>query len=209
MIKTKYLVTSQSFLDPEEIDDLINDFLEENPDIEVIDIKYQSNVSAVADGGVSATYFNNSALIIYREKENNGYQKEYKEVVPQCVADWYEKHKDNLEDEIYYLIRNWDDKERTSDFCKWFDDVENESIKTLVNMHQFGYEVKEEARYIVKFKGVCGDARYLNHEIDGNWYINSRQETHQFRVTHTRKELEEADFGWVFNCPGVEVKEVE
>lgn len=71
MIKTKYLVTSQSFLDTKEIDDLINDFLEENPDIEVIDIKYQSNVSAVADGGVSATYFNNSALIIYKEGEKN------------------------------------------------------------------------------------------------------------------------------------------
>lgn len=67
MIKTKYLVTSQSFLDTEEIDELINDFLEENPDIEVIDIKYQSNISAVADSGVSATYFNNSALIIYKE----------------------------------------------------------------------------------------------------------------------------------------------
>ena len=72
MIKTKYLVTSQSFLDTKEIDDLINDFLEENTDTEVIDIKYQSNVSAVADGGVSGTYYNNSALIIYREKENNG-----------------------------------------------------------------------------------------------------------------------------------------
>lgn len=72
MIKTKYLVTSQSFLDTKEIDDLINDFLEENPDIEVIDIKYQSNVSAVVDGGISGTYYNNSALIIYREKENNG-----------------------------------------------------------------------------------------------------------------------------------------
>lgn len=71
MIKTKYLVTSQSFLDTEEIDELINDFLGENPNIEVIDIKYQSNVSAVADGGVSATYFNNSALIIYKEKEND------------------------------------------------------------------------------------------------------------------------------------------
>ena len=72
MIKTKYLVTSQSFDVAEEIDDLINDFLEENPSIEVIDIKYQSNISAVADGGVSGTYYNNSALIIYREKENNG-----------------------------------------------------------------------------------------------------------------------------------------
>ena len=27
--------------------------------------------------------------------------------------------------------------------------------------------------------------------------------------TFTRKELEEANLGWVFNCPGVEVKEVE
>lgn len=71
MIKTKYLVTSQSFDDTEEIDDLINDFFEENPDIELIDIKYQSNVSAVADGGVSGTYYNNSALVIYKEGEKN------------------------------------------------------------------------------------------------------------------------------------------
>lgn len=69
MIRTKYLVTSQNRLDTEDIDDLINYFLEENPRIELIDIKYQSNISAVADGGVSATYFNNSALIIYREPE--------------------------------------------------------------------------------------------------------------------------------------------
>lgn len=71
MVKTKYLVTRQSFLDTEEIDDLINDFFEENPDIELIDIKYQSNVSAVADGGVSGTYYNNSALVIYKEGEKN------------------------------------------------------------------------------------------------------------------------------------------
>ena len=70
MIKTKYLVTRQSFYVTEEIDDLINDFLEENPSIEFIDIKYQSNVSAVVDGGISGTYYNNSALVIYKEKEN-------------------------------------------------------------------------------------------------------------------------------------------
>jgi len=67
MIKTKYLVTSQSMFDFEDIDGLINDFLKENPDIELIDIKYQSNISAVADSGISATYFNNSALIIFKE----------------------------------------------------------------------------------------------------------------------------------------------
>ncbi|KXU11986.1 putative phage protein [Streptococcus oralis] len=30
-----------------------------------------------------------------------------------------------------------------------------------------------------------------------------------FRYEHTRKELEDADFGWVFDCEGVEVEEVE
>lgn len=68
MIKTKYLVTEQDFFtNTKEIDDLINGFFKENPDIELIDIKYQSNISAVADSGISATYFNNSALIIYKE----------------------------------------------------------------------------------------------------------------------------------------------
>ena len=68
MIKTKYLVTEQDFFtNTKEIDELINHFIENNPDIEIIDIKYQSNVSAVADSGISATYFNNSALIIFKE----------------------------------------------------------------------------------------------------------------------------------------------
>lgn len=135
-----------------------------------------------------------------------------KPVVPQYVADWYEGNKRNLDLNlcglVYDLAMNSTDCYR-EEFKAWAEGNKKTFITTLVNMHQFGYEVEKEARYIVKFKGVYGDARYLNHEIDGNWYINSRQETHQFRVAHTRKELEEADFGWVFNCPGVEVKEVE
>lgn len=132
-----------------------------------------------------------------------------KPVVPQYVADWYEKHKDNLNESVWEYLVNWDD-ENWDDFKRWlFKSSDNKAIATLVNMHQFGYEVEKEARYIVKFKGVSGDARYLNHEIDGNWYINSRQEVHQFRVAHTRKELEANGFDWVFSCEGVEVKEVE
>lgn len=132
-----------------------------------------------------------------------------KPVVPKCVADWYEEHKDNLNESIWEYLVNWDDA-NWDDFKRWISQPdENQTITTLINMHQFGYEVEKEARYIVKFKGVSGDARYLNHEIDGNWYINSRQEVHQFRVAHTRKELEANGFGWVFNCEGIEIKEVE
>lgn len=132
-----------------------------------------------------------------------------KPVVPQYVADWYEGHKDNLEDEIYYLIRNWDDKERTSDFCKWFDDVENESIKTIVNMYQFGYAVEKEKRYRVKMKGITISTRYLKHNTrSANWFLSGYEEAFPYRTCHTRKELEANGFGWVFDCPGVEVKEV-
>lgn len=67
MIRTKYLEVGYGFANYQEIDDLINGFLKENPDIELIDIKYQSNVSAVADSGVSAEYYHTSALIIFKE----------------------------------------------------------------------------------------------------------------------------------------------
>ena len=67
MIRTKYLEVGSGFANYREIGDLINGFLKENPDIELIDIKYQSNVSAVADSGVSAEYYHTSALIIFKE----------------------------------------------------------------------------------------------------------------------------------------------
>lgn len=62
MLDVKY-----GFTNYKDIDELINEFIEENPQIEIIDIKYQSNISAMADSGVSATYYHTSALIIYKE----------------------------------------------------------------------------------------------------------------------------------------------
>lgn len=67
MIRTKLLDVKYGFTNYKDIDELINEFIEENPQIEIIDIKYQSNISAVADSGVSATYYHTSALIIYKE----------------------------------------------------------------------------------------------------------------------------------------------
>lgn len=70
MIKTVFL--SSDYPSDEAIDNQINSWLAENSDIMLIDIKFQSNVSAVADSGVSAEYWHTSALIIYRvPSENN------------------------------------------------------------------------------------------------------------------------------------------
>lgn len=69
MIKTVFL--SSDYPSDEAIDNQINSWLAENPDIMLIDIKFQSNVSAVADSGVSVEYWHTSALIIYREPEKS------------------------------------------------------------------------------------------------------------------------------------------
>lgn len=45
MIRTKLLDVQYGFTDYKDIDDLINEFIEENPQIEIIDIKYQSKSS--------------------------------------------------------------------------------------------------------------------------------------------------------------------
>ena len=70
MIKTVFL--SSDYPSEDTIDNQINNWLAKNPDIKLIDIKFQSNVSAVADSGVSAEYWHTSALIIYKvPSENN------------------------------------------------------------------------------------------------------------------------------------------
>ena len=69
MIKTVFL--SSDYPSEDTIDNQINNWLAKNPDIKLIDIKFQSNVSAVADSGVSAEYWHTSALIIYKVPSEN------------------------------------------------------------------------------------------------------------------------------------------
>ena len=72
------------------------------------------------------------------------YQK--KPVVPQFVAEWYEEHKDNFEIYLSELCINFTcNRERLNDkLANWYEQLENKPIQTLVNMHQFGYEIKKE-----------------------------------------------------------------
>lgn len=131
-----------------------------------------------------------------------------KPIVPQFVADWYEDNNGDLNGALFIMVRLWDEKSRNSDFYRWFR-KDKEAFQTLVNMHQFGYEVEKEKRYTVRVKGVDGYGRCLNRNLDNQyWFLASDNETGSYRTKHTRKELEEADFGWVFDCEGVEVTEV-
>lgn len=136
-----------------------------------------------------------------------------KPVVLQFVADWYEANKDDFETALYQEVckseENYEEGGLT-DFQEWLIKRKNKTFQTLVNMHQFGYEVEKEPRYTVRVKGIGGYTTHLNQNLDNQeWFFASNERIEGFRTKHTRKELEEANFGWVFDCPGVEVKEVE
>lgn len=132
-----------------------------------------------------------------------------KPVVPQCVAKWYEENKGSLDESIWEYLVNWSDGS-WNDFKQWMYPCDsNNAIQTLVNMHQFGYEVEKEKRYTVRVKGIDGYNKYLNRDTKTQkWLFASKTELERFRAHHTRKELEANGFGWVFDCSGVEVKEV-
>lgn len=138
-------------------------------------------------------------------------QKLNKPVVKQFVADWYEEHKDDFEFNIWDWVAYSDESEKleNKEFNSWINDSEGNPIQTLVNMHQFGYEVEKEPKYIVKLKGVYhGDLGYAEN-FNGYSFYNKDRNPSGIKYEHTRKQLEDAGFGWVFDCEGIEVEEVE
>lgn len=144
-----------------------------------------------------------------------------KPVVPQCVADWisfvktngfkfkntfgfYEEitHSDDVYRVIYYLLN-----ERITD--KEIKIWVSENIDTFARAWIDGYKVEKEKRYLVKVKGICGKHETLNCEKRSKeWLFSNQQENSIYKTKHTRKELEDAGFGEVFNSPLFEVKEV-
>ena len=136
-----------------------------------------------------------------------------KPVVPQFVADWYEEHKDDFEIALFRCIDHIPsvyDEGDLNEFEEWIIDGETKPFQTLVNMHQFGYTVEKEKRYWVKMKGLEIDEAYLKFQSDSKyWYMGIMEEYKHIRAKHTRKELEESGFEWMFSCPGFEIEEVE
>lgn len=124
-----------------------------------------------------------------------------KVVVPQFVADWIKVAKPiySLSGAMVY---------GSPGVNKWLESWGNQGLFARAWLD--GYEVEKEKRYLVKVKGVSGYGRYLNKTLlSKEYFFASENEINGYRTKHTRKELEEANFGWVFDCDGVEVEEVE
>lgn len=142
-----------------------------------------------------------------------------KPVVPQFVADWYEKHKYALEFNIFDYVYRFEQKAK-NDFKDWFDDINTKAIQILVNMHQFGYEVEKEKKYkITLLNRNYGDLYLVNQNADladkyGHFSpvvllftkgTNFSEKCYKL----TKKEVVLNDFGWVFDCPGIKIEEVK
>ena len=135
-----------------------------------------------------------------------------KPVIPQFVADWYEEHKDDFEIALFQCIDHIPsvyDEGDLNEFEEWIIDGETKPLQTLVNMHQFGYTVEKEKRYLVKMKNLRALFCYLAYIPDEGYWSFMASGGESIIIKHTRKELEEAGFGEVFNSPLFEVEEVE
>lgn len=124
--------------------------------------------------------------------------------VPQVVADMIEGARGQsveLEDAFEYV---WE--VATGELREWFRKLENRN--NFAHAWLDGYEV--ENRYRVKMKGIVNALSFLSyHKKADIWTVTDINNSNGNRTHHTRKELEEAGFGWVFDCEGVEIEKVE
>lgn len=124
-----------------------------------------------------------------------------KPVVPQFVADLIEEAR-TYEWDLDDLFEHISEYSGDSEVSIWFYTLEN--IDVLARAWLDGYTVEKEKRYRVSLKNgqpllkaYLGKALYFSQDIAIE------------RYEVTRKQLEQAGFGWVFDCPGVEIEEVE
>ena len=122
-------------------------------------------------------------------------------VVPHFVAEWIEKVGGNLFGLNYDMV--------PEEIYDWVNE-EKGNFKKLHLACAIGYEVEKEKRYLVKVKNVLTRQGALNrNKKSGRFIFSNPEENSLYDTKFTREELEGAGFGWVFDCPGIEVEEVQ
>lgn len=141
--------------------------------------------------------FIENAIILHHEKP----------VVPQFVAEHIEYHKNMNSPMGDIFNRHFIDDKRVE---VWLREALN-AYDNLGKAWLFGYEVEKEPIYVIKSKNTTnkyGKQQRLCHSSKkGNYFWCG--EFSKFKHKFTHEELEQAGFGWVFDCEGVEVQEME
>lgn len=128
----------------------------------------------------------------YKQGKLEGALEREKVVVPQFVADWIERSKQEKRN-LRNALNNGGEKMRL-----WFLDLEN--YDTFARAWLDGYTV-EEKRYLVKIKAT---KHFFARDGLRRIFFSLG-----YKSWFTREELEQSGFGWVFDCPGIEIEEVE
>lgn len=125
-----------------------------------------------------------------------------KVMIPRFIADWIVQAKEDG-----YNIAGAINEAPRGAVDDW---LELENVDIFAEAWINGYTIEKEKRYTVKMKGM--DKEFTMFKLDkirGQWYLGNDTEYSYTKTAHTRKELEEAGFGEVFNSPLFEVEEVE
>lgn len=123
--------------------------------------------------------------------------------IPQFVADWIDACKENSAIGLYIamnpdFLKQWN---KSDELISWSRKTSNQELFARAWLD--GYEVKQEKRYTVVMKTTIQPLYY--NVLDKKLFFSMGGLATKF----TRKQLEEAGFGWVFDCPGIEIEEVE
>lgn len=128
-----------------------------------------------------------------------------KVTIPQVAADWIEwTKKDGLDLQDAMNLISGEENEK---LLRWFYNESNQ--ETFARAWLDGYTVKKEPKYTVKIKGKI-EENFLVYGWGIKRYFFARTcNDSSKRGEHTRKELEEDGFGWVFDCSGIDIEEVK
>ena len=126
-----------------------------------------------------------------------------KVTIPQFVANYIDISKFYVRT-LHYALENSPEKVNL-----WLCENEINRQNTFARAWLDGYEIEKEKRYRISMPKA---RNYKNHaqilcEEDGKMFWCG--EWYRFKTKFTRKQLEEAGFGWVFSCEGIEIEEVE
>lgn len=142
----------------------------------------------------------------YEQGKIEGMVEREKVVVPQFVADWIRKCKmfKHFAVSLSFALQPivWEENNLSDKCIDWLMDANNQELFARAWLN--GYEVEKEKRYLVTLKNrqplvksQSGSTLYFSQDITARNYKG------------TQKELEKAKFGWVFDCEGIDIEEVE
>ena len=128
---------------------------------------------------------------------------EPKVTIPQFVADWIEEGKKHCKDVSDLFDFDFTNEEVGNGF------LQEKPFDLVARAWLDGYTVEKEKQYTVKMKNLRALFCYLAYIPDEGYWSLMASGSESIIIKHTRKQLEEAGFGEVFNSPLFEVEEVE